>query len=186
MDGFGNCQTQGVVRRVADVNHPASVPRMRNRRIGQIILIVGNLLMVATFFMPWLELETSFCSTGPRCQYHYGPWYLIRPGVPGYPFLSPVNLFLPVLACELIIIVCSAILLASHNRRVQRISLWAVIGLCGVCLFITFLIMTELYVALAFVYPFYAALIAYGSWVALASFFSIFAGANLASSAQGG
>jgi hypothetical protein len=156
---------------------PAS-PTMR-RRIGRSILVIGNLLMVATFFMPWLELETIFCSSGPRCGYHYGPWYLIQPGVPSYPFLSLTDPFLQIIACGLVILACSTMFLISQNQKAQRFALGVLFVLCGVCVIITAMTMIGLPFALTFSDLDYNATIAYGSWLALVSFIGIFAAAIL-------
>ncbi|HEX6542975.1 MAG TPA: hypothetical protein VF040_14550 [Ktedonobacterales bacterium] len=147
------------------------------QRIGRVVLVVGNLLMVATFFMPWLELETSFCASGPRCRYHYGPLYLIFPGVPGNPLLSTVDPFLLIVPCALIILACSMALLRSRAREAPGCSMGGLFALCFVCALITLLMMTQLYVGFAFAYPYFHTVVAYGSWLALGSFASILVGA---------
>ena len=151
-------------------------PTMR-RYIGRIVLVIGNLLMVASFFMPWLELQTSFCASGPGCGYHYGPWYLIQPGVPSYPFLSLTDPFLQIIAFGLVILACSIIFLLSQNRKAQRFALGILFVLCGVCLFITVMTMTGIPFALTFSDLYYFSAIAYGSWLALVSFIGIFVAA---------
>jgi multidrug transporter EmrE-like cation transporter len=154
----------------------ANVLPTRYRYIGRIVLVFGNLLMVASFFMPWLELETSFCASGPRCSYDYSPWYLIQPGVPGRSFLSPTEPVLPIVACTTIILACSVVVLMIHSRKAKEYFSGALYILCGLCLFITTLIMTEFYVALALDYPFFHTNVAYGSWLALGSFATVLLG----------
>ena len=149
------------------------------RRAGRIILIVGNLLMVATFFLPWLELETSFCSSGPRCRYHFGPWYLIQPGVPRIEAFSLANPFLPIIACAIIILACSILFLANHNRKVRRFVLGVLFVPCVICMFMTVYIMTLLPFGLATSYPFVHTTAIFGALLALGSFIAIFAGAIL-------
>lgn len=152
----------------------------RNRRIGRIMVIVGDLLIVTTLFTPWLELETSFCSTGPVCRYHYSPWYLIYPGIPDVPMLSPSNPLAVIAACAIVILICSALLLTSQRRRVQRLSIGVLVTLSIVCILNTGLIMTILPLGLVVTFPFYSTTIIYGSLLAIVSFLSIFAGALVA------
>jgi hypothetical protein len=147
------------------------------RRIGRNMLIAGNLLMVATFFMPWLDLETSFCASGPRCRYHYGLWYLIQPGIPGFPFLSLTNPFLIILPCAMTILACSVVLLMSHARNASGCAMGGLFALCFVCFVITLLIMGVSYIVLTLSYPYFHTEVAFGAWLAQASFVCILAGA---------
>ena len=149
----------------------------RNRRIGRIMVNVGDLLMVATLFTPWLELETSFCSTGPVCRHHYSPWYLIYPGIPDVPMLSPSNPLAVIAVCAIVILICSVLVLTSQRRRVQRLSIGVLVTLSIVCLLNTGLIMAIFPLGLAITFPFYSTTIIYGSLLAIVSFSSIFAGA---------
>ena len=150
---------------------------IRNRRIGRIMVIVGNLLMVVTLFTPWLELETSFCSTGPVCRYHYSLWYLIYPGIPDVSVLSPADPLTAITACAIVILICSVLLLTNQRRRAQRLSIGVLVTLSAVCLLNTGLIMTILPLGLVTSFPFYSTTIIYGSLLAIVSFVSIFAGA---------
>jgi hypothetical protein len=147
------------------------------RRIGQIMLIAGNLLMVATFFMPWLDLETSFCTSGSRCRYDYGPWTLIQPGIQSLPFLSLTNPFLIILPCALIIVACSVVLLKSNASRTPGCAMGGLFALCFACFLITLVIMGVFHVELALSYPYFQTEVAFGAWLAQASFACILAGA---------
>ena len=149
------------------------------QRAGRIALIIGNLLMVATFFVPWLELETSFCSSGPRCHYHFGPWYLIQPGVPGIQVFSLADPFVSIIACAIAILACSILFLAIHNRKVRRFALGVLFAPCIICMFMTVYIMTLLPFGLVTSYPFFQTTAIYGALLAFGSFIAIFAGAVL-------
>src|SRR6185312_4741908 len=125
------------------------------------------------------ELETGFCASGPECGYHYGPWYLLQPGVPDFPFLSLTDPFLQISVCGLVILACSIMFLLSRNRKTQRFALGVLFVLCGVCLFITAMTMIGIPFALTFSDLYYISAIAYGSWLALVSFIGIFVAAIL-------
>lgn len=136
-------------------------PFGKRYRIGRIVLILGNLLVVATFFSPWLDLSTTF-GEHPG-TYGYGPWYLLQRGIP---LVNAVGLVVPFLA----ILACTAALLVGWGRRPGNSLLMVLAILSGSGLLVTLLVLGVLPTGLNLVYPYYTTQLDYGAWPAIGSF----------------
>lgn len=114
-------------------------PAMRYPRVGQIMLIVGVLLLIAAFFIPWLDFTTS--SGDHPGTYGYSPWFLIQSGIP---VIAMAGLLAPFLA----ITICTGWFLISRSRRAQGVLLALLALLASLCLVGIFLLMTFILVGL--------------------------------------
>lgn len=165
----------------ADENPAPNSPGLV-RRTGQIVLILGNLLLVASLFAPWLDVTGDDFGRSPVwLHYNYGPAYLLRHDIPGYAFgLLDVPL-LVVVGSVLGLSTCTFALLAPRIRQAQGTFLFMLVVFACVAFVATLVVILKAVPFwLAFAAPSYGSAASYGVWLALAGFSGACLGALVA------
>lgn len=155
------------------------------RRAGRIALILGNLLLVASLFAPWLDVTGNDFGRSPVwIHYNYGPAYLLRHGIPDQAFgLLDVPLLL-VVGSMIVVSTCTFALLAPRIRQTQGAFLFmTVVFACVAFVAMLFVILKAVPFWLSFAAPSYGSAPSYGAWLALAGFSGVCLGALVAAPA---
>lgn len=145
-------------------------------RIGQAVILVGNLLLVASLFTPWLDVTGDDYGHSPVwIHYNYGPLYLIHRDIPGTGFWLLASPLLVVLVCLCGVFVCSFMLLTRHGRTMRGIFLFVLVICCGVAFFAILLgVLNAVPFWLSFRYPSYQSTPGTGVWLGLAGIVVVF------------
>jgi hypothetical protein len=155
------------------------------RRAGRITLILGNLLLVASLFAPWLDVTGNDFGRSPVwIHYNYGPSYLLRHDLPDQAFGLLDAPLLVIVGSMIVVSTCTCALLAPHIRQTQGAFLFMlVVFSCVAFVAILFVILKAVPFWLSFGYPSYGSVPSYGVWLALAGFSGVCLGALVAAPA---
>lgn len=136
-------------------------------RVSQILVLIGDTALIVSFFLPWLDLSTSFGGFAP--ERGYSPWDVLRQGGGGGLDLVVAGALLPFLG----IVTATVALLISRSIRLRTIFIPICLALGILCLGITLLIIKELPIALALNFPYYRSKVDYGVWMGIGGLISI-------------
>jgi hypothetical protein len=166
---------------MADGRMPTASPAVL-QRIGRIAFILGGLLVVASLFVPWLDVTGDDYGHSPVwIHYNYGPLYLIHWEIPGNGYWLLASPLLVALACVLGIFVCAFMLLSRHGRKRRGTPLFFLVICGGAAFFVTLVgVLQAVPFWLSFGYPSYGSTPDLGVWLELAGIVVVFLGSAIA------
>lgn len=143
------------------------------RQTGRILLIAGDVLVVAAFLIPWVQL-TSSSSDIPRQE--YSPFAFAWESASHGAFLPTTLVVLPIAA-----ILASTILLIAWSASARRRGLLAYISILLALgnLLVSIVLVLELPFPLSFSWPYYNTTFELGTWVAMGGFLVVAVGSSL-------
>jgi len=166
---------------VADSRMPHASPGVL-QRVGRIAFMLGGLLVVASLFLPWLDVTGDNYGHSPVwIHYNYGPLYLLHWEIPGNGFWALASPLLVVMAFLLGMFVCGFLLLSRYGRRARGTLLFLLVVCSGMAFFVTLIgVLQFIPFAFSFDYPSYGSTPSIGVWLALTGIIVMFLGSAIA------
>lgn len=135
-------------------------------------MLVGDLLVIAALFSPWLDVFKIGDPDFPGIQ-EYGPWIALQHGSADALGVAAWVYVVMTLAMA----VSTLVLMRAHASDTRSIAAAIAAGLALAGLLSVGLVLPGLHTALALNYPYYDTSVVYGAGFALAGFACVIAGA---------
>ena len=168
---------------MADTNGGQEIPDTlsRRQRVGRVVLIAGDALLVVAFFVPWMTLYVTYTGDVPGVG-TYSPLVAVWRSVASGNLISAGV----VLGSFVVLLYCTIRLIAwpesQASRRLASVSVGlAVVCVCVTLLLLAFVVPGSPFYGLSMDWPFYHATIEYGALVGVVAFVVVAVGSAMIS-----